>query len=76
MITKTMLLIFIGVSLAITAAMIAWEWWRDHQERESARKAALARDMRSMDERRKRELIRHNREQLALEYLNREEEAA
>ena len=69
MLKTAMIFIFVFSSLA-TVIMVAQEVYADHKAKEAAERAARKRDMISRKERLKKELIAHNREQLALEYLN------
>ena len=74
--TETNLLIVIALAAAYTAVLAVWEWGREYAARKAQERDARAQDMRLRRERQKRELIAHNREQLSLEYLNREENVA
>lgn len=60
----------IAVTSTISAMMVLHEYLTDRAARKAAEKEIRERDMISRKERLKRELIEHNREQLALEYLN------
>ena len=60
----------IAVTSTISAMMVLHEYLTDRAARTAAEKEIRERDMISRKERLKRELIEHNREQLALEYLN------
>ena len=67
---KTALIIAIIALSALSAGMIICEYLTDREARKAAEKEIRQRDMAARDERLKKELIAHNREQLALEYLN------
>ena len=66
---KAWLILGIAVLLAIAATMAISEYLSDRAARKAAEKEIRQQDMIARNERLKKELIAHNREQLALEYL-------
>ena len=66
---KTMLILFIAVMSMISIFMIVNEIIETRAERKEKEREMRNRDMTARDERLKREMIEHNRQQLALEYL-------
>lgn len=71
-IKQILLSMIVGGSVA-TAILLAQEIVTSIRARKANAKAARSRDMESMDSRIIQERIRRNREQLALEYLNRKD---
>ena len=68
--TQSVLILIILASIIIATILIIQESIQLRMERKMAVKKILEQDMVKREERLKRELIAHNREQLALEYLN------
>lgn len=66
---KTALILFIAINCMISIFMIVNEIIETRAERKEKEREMRNRDMVARDERLKRELIEHNRQQLALEYL-------
>ena len=66
---KTMLILFIAINCMISIFLIVNEAIETRAERKEVEQEMRNRDMVAREERLKRELIEHNRQQLALEYL-------
>ena len=67
---KTILIAVIVGGIAATIVMVVAEMMTDRANKKAAEKEIRQHDMVARAERLKRELIAHNREQLALDYLN------
>ena len=67
---QTILILFIAVTSIISICMIVNDIIETIYERKEKKREMRNRDMVARDERLKRELIEHNRQQIALEYLN------
>ena len=67
---KTMLILFIAINCMISIFLIVNEAIETRAERKEVEQEMRNRDMVAREERLKRELIEHNRQQIALEYLN------
>lgn len=71
---KSYLIFFILICVFLTFCLILNDYIIDRAERERQRKYYLQEDERKRKEREKKERIKHNREQLALEYLQEHKE--
>lgn len=71
---KSYLIFFILICVFLTFCLILNEYITDRAERKRQRKYYLQEDERKRKEREKKERIKHNREQLALEYLQEQKE--
>ena len=71
---KSYLIFFILICVFLSFCLILNEHITDRAERERQRKYYLQEDERKRKEREKKERIKHNREQLALEYLQEHKE--